>query len=70
MSNAQDKTPKDLNGCTPLHYAAMMGNFDLCKFILQHVDKKDPMDNKGEAMAKAMGYLNVVDLIDSYLSPN
>ena len=47
----------------------MMGNFDLCKFILQHVDKKDPMDNRGEAMAKAMGYLNVIDLIDSYLSP-
>ena len=38
----KDKTPGDMYGLTPLHFAAMRGQLEMCKLILEMVDNKNP----------------------------
>ena len=45
--NEDEKNSKDKFGFTPLHYAAMLGNLTIYKFIIQNVKEKKPMDKLG-----------------------
>ena len=37
----------NVNGCTPLHYAAEHGHLDVCKLILQNIQEKNPPADNG-----------------------
>ena len=41
------KDLKSQNGNTPMHIAASRGNFDICKFIIENIDDKNPANNNG-----------------------
>ena len=45
--NEDKKNSKDKFGFTPLHYAALLGNLTIYKFIIQNVEEKKPMDEFG-----------------------
>ena len=65
LGNTKVKTPEDVDGCTPLHCAAMNGHFYICKFILEHIDGKKPINNLGttsRSAAFSKGYLNIAYL--------
>ena len=47
LGNTKVKTPEDVDGCAPLHYAAMSGHFYVCKSILEHIGGKNPINNLG-----------------------
>ena len=38
LENIADKNPISHNGDTPLHYAAMGGNLNVCKLIMANID--------------------------------
>ena len=44
VANIKDKDPQDDLGRTPLHNAAMFGNFDACELLIENVDDKNPND--------------------------
>ena len=44
------KNPKDRNGMTPLHVAAMRGSFELCKQMLENIAMKNPADDWGDTL--------------------
>ena len=39
------KNHRNFDARTPLHYAAMRGHLSVCKYIMEHVTDKNPMDN-------------------------
>ena len=42
-----DKNPGDPNGWTPLHVAAGVGHFEICKLIIDNIENKNPKSNIG-----------------------
>ena len=57
---------KDKFGRTPLHKAAINGDFLKCKSIIENVDNKNPKDSFGQTplhLAAANGHLDVCRLI-------
>ena len=65
LGNTKVKTPEDVDGCTPLHCAAMNGHFYVCKFILEHIDGKNSINNLGtttRSAAFSKGHLNIAYL--------
>ena len=40
MDHLQNKSPKDNDDWTPLHYAAIAGHFDICNAMTKIVDDK------------------------------
>ena len=47
MHAVDDNNPKDNNGKTPLHLAAMFGRSDVFKYMMENVNEKNPRDNEG-----------------------
>ena len=47
MHAVDDNNPKDNNGKTPLHMAAMFGRSDVFKYMTENVDEKNPRDDAG-----------------------
>ena len=45
MNALKDKNPKNNKGITPLHIAAITGNFAMCKMIIENVKDKNPRNN-------------------------
>ena len=48
----QDKNPVDYDGYTPLHVAAAGGHFDICKMILEDMQKKKIGSIQGNSRIK------------------
>ena len=48
MDLVQDKNPKNEDGYTPLHYAALKGNSAIIQLILKNVVEKNPSNNDGQ----------------------
>ena len=62
----EDKNPRNQEGWTPLHCAALHGSVDVCKFILESLVQKNPNDNFGFTpllVAKVKGHVAIVQLI-------
>ena len=49
-NNCSSINPKKKDGSTPLHKAAKNGHLQICKYILTHLESKNPTDKKGEAL--------------------
>ena len=45
---ADDKNPAENFGYTPLHFAALNDQLDICKLIIDNVDDKHPINNDGK----------------------
>ena len=45
FERADAKNPWDVDGWTPLHHAAEMGNLEICKFILENVSDINPAND-------------------------
>ena len=57
---------KGLKGRTPLHIAAQSGHFEVCKFIIEREDNKNPSDSDGLTpllVAVAKGHLDICSII-------
>ena len=51
---------------TPLHIAAEYGNLKICKFIMNHINEKNPPNDEGVTplhLAAENGHLNVCEYI-------
>ena len=60
-----DKNPVDKNGVTPLHDATMNNHFEVCKFITEIIEDKNPIANDGRTpsdLALEMGYFGLLKL--------
>ena len=59
--------PERKNGMTPLHFAASYGHYDICKFIIEKINVKNPRDSTDGTtplhMAAGNGHTNVCRLI-------
>ena len=42
LTEAEDKTPKDLSGWTPLHSAAFYGKMNVCEAFFDYLEGKNP----------------------------
>ena len=40
VENVEDKSPTDIDGWTPLHYAANKGHEGICKYLVKIMDDK------------------------------
>ena len=47
MNQVQDKNPKDFDGWTPLHLAALSGHSSVCEAIMKNIFNKNPSNNEG-----------------------
>ena len=47
MNKVADVNPRDNFGWTPLHSAARCGYKELCEFIADKVEEKNPVDDRG-----------------------
>ena len=66
VENSADKNPSNQHGYTPLHYAAINGEFAVCKLILKNVDDKNPAALDGLTplhCAAIGGHLEVLRLL-------
>ena len=48
LDKSKDKNPKDNNGITPLHLAALYGRTNFFKAILDQAEDKNPKDLVGK----------------------
>ena len=44
ISKVEDTKPKNKNGRTPLHLAAMLGHLNICSLIIKNISEKNPAD--------------------------
>ena len=61
---------RDNYGNTPLHYAAWNGHFDICKYILENVQEKNPSNNVGETpldLAHQKKHFKIFELISQHI---
>ena len=62
-------SPCDSRGKTALHYAAEKGHFNVCKFLLDNLEEKNPKDIYGQTpddyafRARHLTLTNICDLI-------
>ena len=66
LENVEEKNPKDSNSVTPLHLAAQMGHFEMCKLIIENVLERNPKNSNGNTplhYAAQGGHLEVCQLI-------
>ena len=66
LERINEKNPQDMDGQTPLHYAAFLGKFDTFKLIFQSVDDKNPKDFDKTTplhLASSEGHLSICQLI-------
>merc|ERR1712029_893873 len=48
MNSVKDKSPKTFGDeMTPLHFAAIQGHLETCRFIISQVQDKNPRDKNG-----------------------
>ena len=45
--NVDNKNPKDVDGWTPLHWAARSGRLLVCQLIIETLDEKNPKTQTG-----------------------
>ena len=58
-----DVNPPNVIGWTPLHIAASNGHLDVCKFIMNIIDEKQPRTNDGRSpsdLAQGGNHVQVV----------
>ena len=68
MERLEDKNPRNSNGQTPFHFAAMFGRLKICKVFVKLLAEKNPRDNNGLTplhLAAKYGFLEVCQLISS-----
>ena len=56
--------PERSDKYTPFHFACQEGHLDICKFIIQNLDNKNPKDNGGTTplyIAAEYGHLKYVN---------
>jgi ankyrin repeat protein len=66
LRNVVEKTPRNINGDTPLHYVANYGCLNVCKLIIENIDEKNPGNLNGYTplhLAAIGGHLNECKLI-------
>ena len=66
LKTLADKNPIDLDGLTPLHYAAAAGHSEICEVILENTEDKNPAANNGYTVfhgAAQRGQLKVIRLL-------
>ena len=56
MDLLQNKNPRDIHGCTPLHAAAFNGHLEVCQAIMNESQDKNPSDNLGRTPLDAAAY--------------
>ena len=64
------KNPRNADGVTPLHLAALNGHFETCAFIIKLVTNSNPKDKNGNTPlhgAAKRGHLQIYKLIMKYL---
>ena len=62
MAKIKAKNSRDHLGRTPLHWAAMGGQFEMCRFILENVNDKNPADNNGKTPTDMAQGVRIRDL--------
>ena len=66
IANAILKNPADKQGSTPLHYAVINGNLEMCELIIGHIQDKNPANDRGKTPldhAKSLGYPEIYQFI-------
>ena len=66
MENILDKSPLNINGDAPFHFAAIKGHFDICEYIINQVADKNPknyFNNTPLHFAAKGGHYDVFHLI-------
>ena len=66
FEKSKNKNEAKIDGVTPLHLAAEIGHFSICKLIIEHVKEKNPEDNIGWTplhRAAENGHLEICQLI-------
>ena len=66
LTNSIEKNPADDQGDTPLHYAAINGNLEMCNLIISNTQDKNPANDRGKTPldhAKSFGYSEISKLI-------
>ena len=61
-----EMNPTDRRNNTPLHWAAVKGQLEVCKFIIANVDNKNPSNNYGRTPlhgAANSGHVKVCQLL-------
>ena len=70
MENIDDKSPRSINGSTPLHLAAYKGHFETCFLLLKKIKDKEPRNGKDQtplALAAINHHTKVAKLICTFL---
>ena len=62
MAKVADKNPAT-DGSIPLHFAAGMGCFEMCKLILENVNDKNPVDNNGKTPKDIANEYNELEIV-------
>ena len=47
IKDIENKYPANVNGDTPLHWAAIACRFSICKLIVENVENKQPINDFG-----------------------
>ena len=71
IDRISDLSPRDIDGSTPLHYAAQYENFDACKLFIARLEDKNPKDDYGDTplhTAAVYGHLSICKLIMANIS--
>ena len=62
----ENRSPKSVNGSTPLHYAASAGHSEMCRIAMSMMKVKDPKDEDGNTplhWAALGGFSNTLEIL-------
>ena len=62
IEKVEDKNPKDVNGVTPYHIAAAVGDVELCQILMEHLMDKNPKDHYDQTPLDKAAYYGSLEV--------